>query len=487
MFFKETVIQNAQIMLKLRVVSRVYVEKIMLQPSLRYPRLLQRLALPLALLLVFLAPQAAQAQVALSWARIEFLRNRVQLIPSGGNVRNAQLADVMSIGDALRTASSARAELRFNDGSLARIGERATFRFTPNTRNFQLSNGTVLLLIPPGNGRTTIQTPNAVTGIQGSALFVRSIPETNTTIVGALTNNPVGPMNVFNQDGSQAQPLYAGQMVVIQDNTITELYEFDLRTFYETSGLVEGLNLMSPLGDQPNPDGLDGVRQEILDALSLQTPLPEPSVAQLPSLSLPPVGAGIDPNPDAVPDFPIYDQSPALDFLQNLGREINQAAVGVSSSNARIYDDYVRQASSRPPALGDNNIENPPPSRTPANPGDFNWQPSSNGNNSTVPNTPPANTVNTPSTVNPSVITGPVTNTPVTNTPVTNNELIVNRTPVSPGQFDWQAGSLLPNNTTVTELPVGSGQPAATNNSTSNPTTTTPTQNTPTLSPPVTP
>ena len=118
-------------------------------------------------------PSAALAQTSLTWAKIERLRNRVHLIPSDDSARLARVADVMGVDDALRTAASARAELRFNDGSLARVGEQATFRFTPDTRNFQLSNGTVLLLIPPGRGRTTIQTPNAVTGIQGSALFVR--------------------------------------------------------------------------------------------------------------------------------------------------------------------------------------------------------------------------------------------------------------------------------------------------------------------------
>ncbi|MBT9312595.1 FecR domain-containing protein [Leptothoe kymatousa TAU-MAC 1615] len=176
------------------------------------------------------------------------------------------------MGDALRTSASSRAELRFNDGSLARIGSHATFRFTPNTRNFQLSNGTVLMLVPPGHGRSTIQTPNAVTGIQGSALFVRFIPETNTTIIGALTDNPGGPMMAYNQDGSQQQPLSSGQLVVVNNNSVRPPVEFDLRTFYETSGLAEGLNLNNPNGSIESDD-LDAVRQEIKDAIEKQAPL----------------------------------------------------------------------------------------------------------------------------------------------------------------------------------------------------------------------
>ncbi|MBE9065076.1 FecR domain-containing protein [Leptolyngbya cf. ectocarpi LEGE 11479] len=225
-------------------------------------------------------PGAALAQTSLTWAKVERLRNRVHLIPNGYGARLARVADVMSIGDALRTAPSARAELRFNDGSLARVGEQATFRFTPNTRNFQLSNGTVLLLIPPGRGRTTIQTPNAVTGIQGSALFVRvrCLAELSSegncsapvTFVGALTNNPAGAMVAFNESGSQQQPIYAGEMIVIEGDEIIERLEFDLRTFYQTSGLVEGLNLDSPTPPEELSEDLQGVWQEIQDALELQ-------------------------------------------------------------------------------------------------------------------------------------------------------------------------------------------------------------------------
>ncbi|MEO1068725.1 MAG: iron dicitrate transport regulator FecR, partial [Cyanobacteria bacterium J06638_6] len=93
----------------------------------------------------------------LTRADVETLHNRVEFIPRGRTPRAARVSDFLAVGDALRTARLSQADLRFNDGSLARVGERATFRFVPNTRNFRLTNGTVLLLIPPGRGRTNIQ------------------------------------------------------------------------------------------------------------------------------------------------------------------------------------------------------------------------------------------------------------------------------------------------------------------------------------------
>ena len=246
------------------------------------------LSLGISIATLLLLPYSAVAEPEdLKWARVDFLSNRVQLVPREQRSRRARISDVLSIGDALRTARASRAELRFNDGSLARIGERATFRFTPSTRNFQLSNGTVLLLIPPGRGRSTVQTPNAVTGIQGSALFVRYIPETDTTIVGALTDNPNGPMVLFNEDGSEQQALRSNEIGVIEGNRITQIYQFDGALFWQTSGLAEGLDYLSSPSQPDNPlganDPLEGVRQEIREALSNQRPLTGNGVIENPN------------------------------------------------------------------------------------------------------------------------------------------------------------------------------------------------------------
>jgi len=270
-----------------------------------------------------IAPAVVQAQVPLTRADVESIRNRVDILLDGQATRPARLSDWLSVGDALRTAAASGAELRFNDGSLARVGERATFRFTPNTRTFRLSNGTVLLLIPPGQGPSQIRTPSAVTGVQGTALVIRHIPfsddETGATwdstpsleavvecvtevppaadvavssadvtaecaeesgepgaaiaehpgrtVVMVLTDNPQGPVAVTTTGGTTAT-LTAGDMAVVEGEAI-QVMEFDLALFYETSPLVEGLHL-----DNPNFQGdgspTDPVRQETLNGLATQ-------------------------------------------------------------------------------------------------------------------------------------------------------------------------------------------------------------------------
>ncbi len=200
----------------------------------------------------------------LTYATLRKVVNQVELLLKNETMRrNAQVNDRLSNGgDQIETRKSSRAELRFNDGTLAKVGELATFRFTPNTRRFDLGNGTYLFLVPPGQGNTEFHTRNAKAGVRGSALFIRYIQETDTTIMGALTNNPLGPMDITTT-GGQKQDLYAGQMAVVIKNRIDRVETFDLKTFLSTSPLYREIDMVENFG-------LQAVNQEILDAVNLQ-------------------------------------------------------------------------------------------------------------------------------------------------------------------------------------------------------------------------
>jgi acrosin len=223
---------------------------------------------------------------------VEKFRNRVQLIPRNQSARTAQLADVLLVGDAIATAKASLVELRFNDGSLARLGEQTLFRFAANTRTFHLSNGTVLLLIPPGNGRTTIRTPNAAAGIRGSGMFLRhtSTETENLSLIAALTDSDI---EVYDPETNQWRTIQGGQMALVRNNRLDGVYEFDLRQFYETSPLAEGLALTALVnGTSPDNDAaLDAVRTEIAEALARQEPIvgndvvTNPSFLRLPTSS----------------------------------------------------------------------------------------------------------------------------------------------------------------------------------------------------------
>ncbi|MBL1174522.1 FecR domain-containing protein [Pantanalinema sp. GBBB05] len=219
-----------------------------------------------------LLPGRAKATTPLTEASVETIRKEVLVRLKKQPFRPAKAKqDKLFPNDALRTGAISLAELRFNDRSLARIGEKALFEFQPGTRDLRLDRGTVLLLIQPKQGRTRVRTPNAAAGIRGSALFVRFIPDDNPnddlgpiTIVGALTNSDI---EVSNQDGSQKYVLKAGQLAVVHKNMIG-LYPFDLNSFYATSALAAGLDLNQSAGAKSNMDSsIADVRAETLAAL----------------------------------------------------------------------------------------------------------------------------------------------------------------------------------------------------------------------------
>lgn len=131
--------------------------------------------------------QKAQAETALTQAVIEDMRNLVQLLPQNSSARRARVKDIVTPGDKISTGCASLVELRFNEGTHARIGEQAVFLFLPKTRKLRLSNGTLLLLVPPNSGITIIQTPDTVCKHQGGAIFVRHDHDYGT-IVSGLTS-----------------------------------------------------------------------------------------------------------------------------------------------------------------------------------------------------------------------------------------------------------------------------------------------------------
>ncbi|WP_231971629.1 FecR family protein [Nostoc sp. NIES-3756] len=231
--------------------------------------------------MILVSSPQVNANTPLTRAEIQSLRNFVQLVlRNSQNKRPAKPADAIIPGDGLATGRASLADLRFNDGSLARIGEQAVFQFMPRTRNFRLSNGTVLLLIPPGRGQTRIQTPSATAAIRGSALFVRYDQKTDTTIVGALTNSGIA---VSNKNASQTQPLQAGQLLVIVKGQFQGLYDFDLQNFYETSELTEGLDLTRQNPSATVDPAIASVQAEIIAALATQSPVTGQGVIENPA------------------------------------------------------------------------------------------------------------------------------------------------------------------------------------------------------------
>ncbi|MCJ8279180.1 MAG: FecR family protein, partial [Rivularia sp. ALOHA_DT_140] len=339
-------------------------------------------------------PQKASATTPLTRAVVKRLHNLVQLMPQNRPKRRARRRDTMTPGDGLATGRASLADLRFNDGSLARIGERAVFKFLPRTRTFRLSNGTVLLLIPPGQGRTRVRTRSAAATIRGSALFVRYDEQTDTTVVGSLTNSGI---EVFNQDESRSQVLKAGQLIVVVKGRIQGLYNFDLRTFYETSDLVRGLDLNNPSDRVSSDPAMASVQAETSEALEKQVPIQGDKVVENPSfIKLSPVSS------DAPSEEVAQDNLPVNNLVDN-GQIIIKTPKKNEDKSSSDSGNSTTSPTPSNPSTGSETPTTPVTPTTPENP------PTTGGGTPTTPVTP-----TTPE--NPPTTGGGTPTTPVTPT-----------------------------------------------------------------------
>ncbi|MGF1479996.1 MAG: FecR domain-containing protein [Cyanophyceae cyanobacterium] len=225
------------------------------------------------LLTFWLSPAVAQS--VLTRAEIYKKENQVELERQNQGVWNAAaVGDAMVPGDALRTAARSRAELLFNEGTLLRTGEGSVFRFPPGKRRFELVSGAALVMIRPGIGTSTITTPQATIVSQGTALFIQHDASRNASLVGVLTNSPMGPVTVTNQAGEVVVELRAGQFVSIANGIVGLVEYFILPMFYDSIELAAGLGTgQENLVAQESPEvqaTINAVRDEALAPLSNQ-------------------------------------------------------------------------------------------------------------------------------------------------------------------------------------------------------------------------
>ncbi len=236
-----------------------------------------------------LSQPAGAAPEFLTHAQVYKVVNQVQLLPNQKPVRRARLSDVVVPLDAIRTASQSRAELLFNEGSLARIGSSAIFRFVPGTRSFQLRNGTALIMSLPGQVATQIETP-------GGQVLAQALPPTESA---GTPLNPPTPIalalavhyNAATQTGQyfvltngyvtitdlqgHSLTLLAGQTVQIINGVLGPVQTFDLRAFYGSSQLAIGLGpgQERAIAQEilPVQQTLSVIRQATLAAVAAQT------------------------------------------------------------------------------------------------------------------------------------------------------------------------------------------------------------------------
>jgi len=231
-----------------------------------------------ALYITWVSSHTVSANTVIKRAKIYKIRNQVDLnFDRNSDWQQAVTGDVIVPKDSVRTGVNSRADILFNEGSLVRTGASTTFRFPPGKRSFELTSGAALIMIRPDQGSSTINTPEAKVVSQGTALFVQHDPESNSSLVGVLTNSPAGLVEVSSADGSITLQLQAGQFVSIVQGVVGLVEHFVLPMFYETVELAAGLGMnpeeLEAMLSQESPEvqaTIRAVQAEVTDPLQNQ-------------------------------------------------------------------------------------------------------------------------------------------------------------------------------------------------------------------------
>lgn len=161
----------------------------------------------LALTVAGLSGMTAEAVVPYTQATVTRLQNKVAFGESAQKARRpAQPGDVIKADTYLLTETDSRAELKYQDGSVVRIGQNTVFTFEADTRTLSLEKGSLIFYIPKGQGGGTIRTASITAAITGTVGKVSdniiAIVEGEVTLVPSGRKVPAGFFAKANIDGT---------------------------------------------------------------------------------------------------------------------------------------------------------------------------------------------------------------------------------------------------------------------------------------------
>jgi len=178
--------------------------------------------------------------------------NSVSLLEPSGTPRTAAVGDILRGSSSLETGAKSRAELTFNDRTIARVGANSVFSFSRGTRDIELNRGVILMQVPKAAGGATIQTAAVTAAITGTTIAVEYSPR-----IGKF----LGAIKIFVLEGTLRAFLKAvageslllgpGQMIALLPDAkrLPDPQVFDIQRLMATAGL-----LSDQFGELPSND-----------------------------------------------------------------------------------------------------------------------------------------------------------------------------------------------------------------------------------------
>ncbi|MEO5714034.1 MAG: FecR family protein [Luteolibacter sp.] len=163
--------------------------------------------------------------------------NDVKILPAEASPLPATPGARISGKTAVSTGAQSRAELKFTDNTLTRVGANSIFRMDTKSRTVDLQKGVVLLQVPKQLGGATIRTAAITAAVTGTTVMVEYTPDGFIKIIVIE-----GEVDVWlNEHRGQFRTLKAGDMWITRADDKKSLplaVQIDLERLQRTSKLL---------------------------------------------------------------------------------------------------------------------------------------------------------------------------------------------------------------------------------------------------------
>src|SRR5438874_5861235 len=183
-------------------------------------------------LFILVVPTRLVNAAALQEARVSQVIQDVRLLEAHAAPHAAAVNDKVTHGSAVRTGTESRAELTFNDLTITRLGANTIFSFTAGARQAELTQGAILLQVPPNAPPVRANTTAVTVAVMGgTALLSTGPPAKFMVLEGTGTIYPLG-------HPEKAVTVRGGEMVIAEGGHVSKPEKFDVKLVLATSPLV---------------------------------------------------------------------------------------------------------------------------------------------------------------------------------------------------------------------------------------------------------
>ena len=169
-------------------------------------------------------------------AKITRLEKDVKILKENAAPHAAVVGENVTAVTSVATGANSRAELKFPDNSLTRLGANSRFTIRGQGHTVDLDKGVLLFEVPEKLRDAKVRTAAVTAAVTGGTVIVEFLP-------GGFVKLMVieGKVDMFlNNDPSQFATLNAGEMIIqpVNATTMNPKVAFDLKLLLKTSKLI---------------------------------------------------------------------------------------------------------------------------------------------------------------------------------------------------------------------------------------------------------